>query len=113
MVNLLTNFRQSAVGKYNALRQFLRHDNGGIMQRRMLLIGMAVAPLTIALARSEHAAERAGATMSVEELQKNWKMYLAESADVVLSTEPLKRSEAEWKQVLTAPQYDVLRREGT
>ena len=51
--------------------------------------------------------------MSVEELQKNWKMYLTESADVVLSTEPLKRSEAEWKQVLTAPQYDVLRREGT
>ncbi len=51
--------------------------------------------------------------MSVEELQKNWKMYLAEAADVVLSTEPLKRSEAEWKQVLTAPQYDVLRREGT
>ena len=51
--------------------------------------------------------------MSVEELQKNWKMYLAESADIVLSTEPLKRSEAEWKQVLTPEQYDVLRREGT
>ena len=83
------------------------------MKRRMLLIGMAVAPLTIALVRSGHAAERAGATMSVEELQKNWKMYLAESADVVLSTEPLKRSEAEWKQVLTPEQYDVLRREGT
>jgi peptide-methionine (R)-S-oxide reductase len=83
------------------------------MQRRMLLIGMAVAPLTSALARSGHAAERAGATMSVEELQKNWKMYLAESADVVLTTEPLKRSEAEWKQVLTPEQYDVLRREGT
>ena len=51
--------------------------------------------------------------MSVEELQKNWKMYLAESADVVLSPEPLKRSEAEWKQVLTSEQFDVLRREGT
>ena len=73
------------LGKYSALGQFLRHYNGGIMKRRMLLIGMAVAPLTIALVRSGHAAERAGATMSVEELQKNWKMYLAEAADVVLS----------------------------
>ena len=51
--------------------------------------------------------------MSVEELQKNWKMYLAESANVALTTEPLKRSEAEWKQVLTPEQFDVLRREGT
>jgi peptide-methionine (R)-S-oxide reductase len=83
------------------------------MKRRMLLTGMVVAPLTIVLARFGHAAERAGATMSVEELQKNWKMYLAESADVVLTTEPLKRSEAEWKQVLTPEQFDVLRREGT
>ena len=59
------------------------------MQRRMLLTGMAVAPLTIALAWSGHAAQRVGATMSVEELQKNWKTYLTESADVVLTTEPL------------------------
>ena len=83
------------------------------MQRRMLLIGMAVAPLTIALARSGHAAEHVGATMSVEELHKNCKTYLPEAADVVLSTEPLKRSEAEWKQVLTPQQFEVLRQEGT
>ena len=83
------------------------------MQRRMLLIGMAVAPLTIALARSGHAAEHVGATMSVEELHKNWKTYLPEAADVVLSTEPLKRSEAEWRQVLTPQQFEVLRQEGT
>jgi peptide-methionine (R)-S-oxide reductase len=83
------------------------------MQRRMLLRGMAVAPLTIALARAGHAAERVGATMSVEELQKNWKTYLPEAADVVLSTEPLQRSEAEWKQMLTPQQFEVLRQEGT
>jgi peptide-methionine (R)-S-oxide reductase len=79
----------------------------------MLLIGMAVAPLTIALTRSGYAAERVGATMSVEALQKNWQMYLPEAADVVLSTEPLKRSEAEWKQLLTPQQFEVLRQEGT
>ena len=69
--------RYDFLGKYNVTGQFLRHNNGGIMKRRMLLIGMVVAPLTIVLARPGHAAERVGATMSVEELQKNWKMYLA------------------------------------
>src|SRR5262245_30318698 len=50
------------LGKYSVLRHFLWHNDGGIMKRRMLLIGMAVAPLTIALARSGHTVERAGAT---------------------------------------------------
>jgi peptide-methionine (R)-S-oxide reductase len=83
------------------------------MKRRILLQGLAVAPLMVALARFGGAAQRGGVTVSVEELQKNWKEYLAEGADVALSTEELKRSEAEWKQSLTPAQFDVLRREGT
>ena len=83
------------------------------MKRRILLKGLAVAPFMMALMRPGRAAQRAGVTMSVEELQKNWQQYLAEGADVVLTTEPLKRSEAEWKQILTPQQFDVLRREGT
>lgn len=83
------------------------------MIRRTLLQGLVVAPLMAALAQSGRAAPREGGTMSVEELQKNWKDYLADGADVVLSTEPLKRSEAEWKQQLSPPQFDVLRHEGT
>lgn len=83
------------------------------MKRRTLLKGLAVAPFMIALTRPGGAAPRAGVAMSVEELHKNWKEYLAEGAEVVLTTEPLKRSEAEWKQSLTPPQFDVLRREGT
>jgi peptide-methionine (R)-S-oxide reductase len=83
------------------------------MKRRMLLTGLAVAPWMLALARPGRATPRAGETMSIEELHKNWKEYLAEGADVVLSTEPLKRSEAEWKESLAPQQYEVLRREGT
>jgi peptide-methionine (R)-S-oxide reductase len=83
------------------------------MKRRLLLKGLAVAPFMIALTRPGGAAPRAGVTMRVEELQQNWKEYLADGADAVLTTESLKRSDAEWKQSLTPQQYDVLRREGT
>jgi peptide-methionine (R)-S-oxide reductase len=83
------------------------------MKRRLLLQGLAVASLMIALARPGRAAPREGVTMSVEELHKNWKDYLAEGATVALATEPLKRSEAEWKQSLSSEQFEVLRREGT
>jgi peptide-methionine (R)-S-oxide reductase len=38
---------------------------------------------------------------------------LAEGSDAVLSKEPLKHSEAEWKKILTPEQFDVLRKEGT
>ena len=83
------------------------------MKRRILLKSLAVAPFISALTRSGRAAQHVGVTMSVEELQKTWTEYLAEGADVVLTTEPLKHSEAEWKQLLTPPHFDVLRREGT
>ena len=83
------------------------------MKRRILLQGLAVAPLLIAQVRLGRAAQHGGGTMSVEELQKNWQDYLAEGADVVLTTEPLQRSEAEWKQSLSPEQFDVLRREDT
>jgi peptide-methionine (R)-S-oxide reductase len=83
------------------------------MNRRTLLKGLAVAPLMILFTRPGRAAQQTGAIMSVEELQKNWKEYLADGADVVLTTEPLQRSDAEWKQSLTPQQFDVLRREGT
>jgi peptide-methionine (R)-S-oxide reductase len=53
------------------------------------------------------------AMMSLEDIQKNWQAYLADGTDVPPSTEPLKHAETEWKQQLTQPQYDVLRREGT
>jgi peptide-methionine (R)-S-oxide reductase len=83
------------------------------MNRRTLLKGLALMPFMIALTRPGRAAPHAGVTMSVEELHKNWQEFLAEGADVVLTPEPLTRSEAEWKQSLTPQQFAVLRREGT
>ena len=83
------------------------------MQRRTLLKSLVGAPFIMMLTRPGRAEQQTGVTMSIEELQKNWKEYLAEGADVVLTTEPLQRSAEEWKQSLTSQQYDVLRREGT
>jgi peptide-methionine (R)-S-oxide reductase len=83
------------------------------MQRRTLLKSLVVAPCIVMLTQPGRAAQQTGVPMSIEELQKNWKEYLAEGADVVLTTEPLQRSAEEWKQSLTSQQYDVLRREGT
>jgi peptide-methionine (R)-S-oxide reductase len=50
---------------------------------------------------------------AVEELQKNWKALLADGADIATSAEPLKRTNAEWKQILPPAAYGVLREEGT
>jgi peptide-methionine (R)-S-oxide reductase len=80
----------------------------------MLLQTLAVALLG-AFGRpgaAQPAGER-GKPVSIEDLQKNWKVFLAEGADVTTSTEPIQRANAEWKKLLTPAQYDVLRQEGT
>ena len=49
----------------------------------------------------------------MDDLQKNWKMLLADGADVAATAEPLKLADPEWKKRLTPAAYDVLRHEGT
>jgi peptide-methionine (R)-S-oxide reductase len=83
------------------------------MKRRNLLRGLAAAPVAIALARHGFAAGRSGGTVNVEELQKTWKDFLAQGADVELASEPLERSKEEWKKILDPAQYRVLREDGT
>jgi peptide-methionine (R)-S-oxide reductase len=83
------------------------------MKRRNLLKVLAAAPLLIAPMWRVCAAAPARGSVSAEELQKNWKDFLAQGADVALTTEPLKRSNEEWKKILTPAQYNVLREEGT
>ena len=83
------------------------------MKRRNLLKGLAAVPLLAAPVWRGWAAPPARGPVSVEELQRNWKDLLAQGADVALTTEPLKRSNEEWKKILTLAQYNVLREEGT
>lgn len=83
------------------------------LKRRTLIKHLAVLPFTVLLAQHGRAAEGEKGAVSVEELQKNWKDYLANGADVAVATEPLVQSEAEWKKILSPQQFDILRREGT
>jgi peptide-methionine (R)-S-oxide reductase len=77
------------------------------MQRRNFL-------LTLAAMFGTRSVFAAGAKDSaIEEMRKNWKELLAKNAEVTLSTEPLDRSNAVWRQLLTPEQYHVLREEGT
>jgi peptide-methionine (R)-S-oxide reductase len=83
------------------------------MERRTFWKILAGTPLFFAFARRAAAAQ-AEPTKAVEELQKNWKMLLADGADVAASPmPPLNRPNAEWKKTLSAAAYDVLREEGT
>jgi len=79
------------------------------MKRRSFLhlIGMGAAG-TLA-----HGAAASADMKRVADLQAKWKDYLAAGANVAMSREPLKRSDAEWKKLLTPEQYYILREEGT
>ena len=84
------------------------------MTRRGLLQGMLVAGLwNVLTGRGEAAQLQVRDMKGVEELQKNWKMLLAEGAKVPLPTEPLKLSNDEWRKRLPSAAYSVLRDEGT
>src|SRR5258708_22788417 len=49
----------------------------------------------------------------IDELQKNWKSFLAANAKVASPSEPLKLSDDEWRKRLPPESYKVLRKEGT
>jgi len=76
------------------------------MDRRDILKALLASPLAAYAAPPRDAA-------GVQALQRDWKTLLAQGADVTLSTEPLQRSNEEWKKALTPQQYNVLREEGT
>ena len=82
------------------------------MERRVFLKGLSLTSLLFGLPVRAWAAQPA-TLKEIEELQKNWKALLADKADIATSAEPLKRTKAEWKKLLSPAAYDVLREEDT
>ncbi len=85
------------------------------MKRRSFLEAVAVTPLALAGISCDSSARpmAAASEQEVEAMRREWKALLAPGADVALSTEPLRKSEAEWKKILSPAQFDVLREDGT
>jgi len=82
------------------------------MTRRGLLQGLLAAGVAGAFTGRGSAAQTAS-TKSVEDLQKNWKMLLAQGVTVPAPSEALKLTKEEWRKRLDKMQYHVLREEGT
>ena len=80
------------------------------MQRRRFLIALPAAALTWA---TPAAFAAAATSRSIAEIQQDWQKLLASGANVATSTEPISKSDTEWKQLLTPAQFKVLRQEGT
>jgi peptide-methionine (R)-S-oxide reductase len=85
------------------------------MRRRHFMLLIAAAPLVMTVARRSSSAwsAEAASDKSLESVRKNWKSLLARDAKIDLSTEPIRKSKAEWKQILNDAQFYVLREEGT
>ena len=85
------------------------------MKRRQFLLALTATPLVMTMVGRTGLASAADDTgdRSLEEIRQNWKSLLAPDADVTLSTEPIQKPEAEWKQLLSDVQFQVLREEGT
>jgi peptide-methionine (R)-S-oxide reductase len=83
------------------------------MKRRTFLSWFGIGSAGFALAGRGYAADAPADMKAVAKLQSEWKSLLAPNAGVDLSRTPLKRSEAEWRKLLTPEQFSVLREEGT
>jgi len=85
------------------------------MKRRKFLYTLAGTSLLAVLPGAGSAARMGDGTHGIplEEIRNNWRALLAEGAEVATSSAPLKRTEAEWKEILPPERYEILREEGT
>jgi peptide-methionine (R)-S-oxide reductase len=82
------------------------------MNRRGFVQGLLAAGMVNALA-GRTAAAQAATPKVIEEMQKNWRMLLAEGVKVPAPGEKVSLSDGEWRKRLDRMQYYVLREEGT
>ena len=82
------------------------------MTRRGLLQGLLAAGIWSTLTGRGSAAQPAS-MKGIEDLQKNWKLLLAQGAKIPPPSEALKLSNEEWRKRLDKKAYNVLREEGT
>lgn len=80
------------------------------MNRRSLICGFLTLPLAFAL-RPALSASRSQA--DIDRMQKDWARLLAPDFSPPVASDPVKYSEAEWRQRLSRAAFDVLREEGT
>jgi len=81
------------------------------MTRRMFLLG--VSTLSVFGYRGRLVALELAQDGDLAELRKNWKALLAPNSLITLSTEPVKKSRADWQKSLNKTQFAVLREEAT
>ncbi len=85
------------------------------MKRRRFVRLILAAPFLMMVTgrfRSASSAAAAG-DKSLDSIRSNWKALLPRNANVALSIEPIQKSKAEWKHILSEAQFYVLREEGT
>jgi len=81
------------------------------MQRRLFLASLPAVVLSWSLSPRSVAAAPVAA--SIADLQRDWQKLLAPGASVAMTVDPLRKTDAEWKQMLEPAQFTVLRQEGT
>jgi peptide-methionine (R)-S-oxide reductase len=82
------------------------------MKRREILQGLFAAGIWQVFGGMGFAAQSSSMT-EVENMQKNWKLLLADGTKAPLPSDSLKLSKDEWRKRLDAAQFNVLREEGT